>query len=190
MDVDDDLQCPVCLELYSYPIILPCSHVLCREPCAEHLFDFNFIRCPVCRDNCYVSGGISSLPRVIALENIISRYKDNQLKTWEQGRIMGYEYNSRQTGHCRSSSTSILPILLDFEDFLVFVWVDTLCADQSTFDQKAALLFWKRSLKERKKRKRKIKSKNLNLLSIKVSNRQRRKECQKILLCVNIVILH
>lgn len=80
MDVDDDLQCPVCLELYSYPIILPCSHVLCREPCAGHLFDFNFIRCPVCRDNCYVSGGISSLPRVIALENIISRYKDNQLK--------------------------------------------------------------------------------------------------------------
>lgn len=80
MDVDSDLQCPVCLELYSYPIILPCSHVLCREPCAEHLFDFNFIRCPVCRDNCYVSGGISSLPRVIALENIICRYKEDQLK--------------------------------------------------------------------------------------------------------------
>ncbi|XP_022346163.2 E3 ubiquitin-protein ligase Midline-1-like isoform X4 [Crassostrea virginica] len=75
MDVDSDLQCPICLELFSYPIILPCSHVLCRSPCAEHLFDFNFIRCPVCRDNCYVSGGISSLPRVIALENIIERYK-------------------------------------------------------------------------------------------------------------------
>ena len=75
VDVDNDLQCPICLELYTYPIILPCSHVLCRKPCAEHLFDFNFIRCPVCRDNCYVSGGINSLPRVIALENIIERYK-------------------------------------------------------------------------------------------------------------------
>ncbi|OWF56200.1 E3 ubiquitin-protein ligase MID2 [Mizuhopecten yessoensis] len=75
MEVDTDLQCPICLELFNYPIILPCSHVLCRSPCAEHLFDFNFIRCPVCRDNCYVSGGISSLPRVIALENIIERYK-------------------------------------------------------------------------------------------------------------------
>ena len=75
MDVDIDLQCPICLELFNYPIILPCSHVLCRSPCAEHLFDFNFIRCPVCRDNCYVSGGISSLPRVLALENIIERYK-------------------------------------------------------------------------------------------------------------------
>lgn len=80
VDVDNDLQCPICLELYTYPIILPCSHVLCRSPCAEHLFDFNFIRCPVCRDNCYVSGGIGSLPRVIALENIIERYKNEQKK--------------------------------------------------------------------------------------------------------------
>jgi len=80
VDVDNDLQCPICLELYTYPIILPCSHVLCRSPCAEHLFDFNFIRCPVCRDNCYVSGGISSLPRVIALENIIERYNKEKSK--------------------------------------------------------------------------------------------------------------
>lgn len=79
MEVDSDLQCPICLELYSYPIILPCSHVLCRAPCAEQLFDFNFIRCPVCRDNCYVSGGIGSLPRVIALENIIHRFKQKQI---------------------------------------------------------------------------------------------------------------
>ena len=80
VDVDNDLQCPICLELYTFPIILPCSHVLCRKPCAEHLFDFNFIRCPVCRDNCYVSGGINSLPRVIALENIIERYKAERKK--------------------------------------------------------------------------------------------------------------
>nr|KAG5704765.1 hypothetical protein BaRGS_005221 [Batillaria attramentaria] len=32
--------------------------------CCENLFDFNFIRCPVCRENCYISGGIGSLPRI------------------------------------------------------------------------------------------------------------------------------
>jgi len=42
-----ELQCPVCLELLSWPIILPCSHVLCRDPCAERLFVHGFIRCPV-----------------------------------------------------------------------------------------------------------------------------------------------
>ncbi|KAK6177390.1 hypothetical protein SNE40_015499 [Patella caerulea] len=73
MDVDHELKCPICLDLFTHPIILPCSHVLCRRPCAENIFDYNFIRCPVCRDSCYVSGGISSLPRVIALENIIEK---------------------------------------------------------------------------------------------------------------------
>ncbi|KAH3828595.1 hypothetical protein DPMN_130577 [Dreissena polymorpha] len=81
VDVDSDLQCPICLELYTYPIILPCSHVLCRSPCAEHLFDFNFIRCPVCRDKLLRQWRyIESLPRVIALENIIERYKKEQKK--------------------------------------------------------------------------------------------------------------
>lgn len=98
VDVDNDLQCPICLELYTYPIILPCSHVLCKSPCAEQLFDFNFIRCPVCRDNCYVSGGISSLPRVIALENIIERYKKEQKKDSSSA--------LSETGSKRSASTS------------------------------------------------------------------------------------
>jgi len=44
-----ELQCPVCLELLNWPIILPCSHVLCRDPCAERLFVHGFIRCPVSR---------------------------------------------------------------------------------------------------------------------------------------------
>lgn len=77
MERTPELECPICLDLYTYPIILPCSHVLCRSPCAENLFDFNFIRCPVCRDNCYVTGGLGSLPKVLALENIIDKVKNN-----------------------------------------------------------------------------------------------------------------
>ena len=67
----EEVQCPVCLEYFTAPIILPCSHVLCRSPCAERLFNNNIIRCPVCRDNSYVSGGVENLPRVFTLENII-----------------------------------------------------------------------------------------------------------------------
>src|SRR6218665_4047968 len=70
-----ELQCPVCLELLTWPIILPCSHVLCRAPCADRLFDHGFVRCPVCRDNSFVSGGIQNLPRVISLEHIIEHFR-------------------------------------------------------------------------------------------------------------------
>jgi hypothetical protein len=71
-----ELQCPICLEFFECPIILPCSHILCRSPCAQRLFDHGFVRCPVCRDNSFVSGGVASLPRVISLENIIESYRD------------------------------------------------------------------------------------------------------------------
>ncbi|GFR83777.1 E3 ubiquitin-protein ligase Midline-1-like [Elysia marginata] len=80
MEVVQDLTCPICLEFYTYPIILPCSHVLCRRPCAENIFEVNFIRCPVCRDNCYITGGITSLPRVIPLESIIEKVRAERKK--------------------------------------------------------------------------------------------------------------
>ncbi|KAL5014038.1 hypothetical protein ScPMuIL_008308 [Solemya velum] len=81
MEVDNDLQCPVCLELFTCPVILPCSHVLCRTPCAGNLFDYKFIRCPVCRENCHVTGGLESLPRVLALDSIVQRYKAERQQT-------------------------------------------------------------------------------------------------------------
>ncbi|XP_046336008.1 E3 ubiquitin-protein ligase Midline-1-like isoform X2 [Haliotis rufescens] len=98
MEVDSDLQCPICLELFSYPIILPCSHILCRSPCAENLFDYDFIRCPVCRDNCYISGGISSLPRVITLENIIDKYKAERRKDLEEQEALAISSETSSDG--------------------------------------------------------------------------------------------
>ena len=73
-EIVGELQCPICLEFLQHPLILPCAHVLCRNPCAVRLFNANFVRCPVCRDSSFVNGGVDSLPRVITLENIIDRY--------------------------------------------------------------------------------------------------------------------
>ena len=74
VELRDELVCPVCLDLYTVPVILPCSHVLCRA-CADRLFDHLFLRCPVCRERSYLSGGMESLPRVRTIENIITRYR-------------------------------------------------------------------------------------------------------------------
>ena len=83
----DELQCAVCLELFLCPIILPCSHILCKSPCTERLFNHGFLRCPVCRDNSLVIGGLDSLPRVIAIENIITRYRNEANAVSSQGDV-------------------------------------------------------------------------------------------------------
>ena len=76
----EELRCPICLDLFTAPIVLPCSHVLCQEPCASRLFHSGFIRCPVCRDTSFVIGGLRTLPRVISLDHIIQVCKEAQLK--------------------------------------------------------------------------------------------------------------
>ena len=40
-DIRDELQCPMCLELFQEPILLSCSHNLCLN-CVKRLADFQF----------------------------------------------------------------------------------------------------------------------------------------------------
>lgn len=42
-----DLTCPLCYKIYSDPVLLPCSHSLCRE-CLVATRQFNK-KCPLCR---------------------------------------------------------------------------------------------------------------------------------------------
>ncbi|KAH9510348.1 hypothetical protein Btru_042853 [Bulinus truncatus] len=103
MEIIPDLTCPVCLELYTHPVILPCGHVLCRTPCAENILDLAFIRCPVCRDKCYVSGGLSSLPRVISLDSIIDKLKISKQKrsaTYNKKKLPNSETQTKSYGAC------------------------------------------------------------------------------------------
>uniref|UniRef100_A0A3B3YT27 Tripartite motif-containing protein 35-like n=1 Tax=Poecilia mexicana TaxID=48701 RepID=A0A3B3YT27_9TELE len=46
---DDDLCCPVCLEIFKNPVILSCSHSFCKE-CLEKCWREKPVReCPVCK---------------------------------------------------------------------------------------------------------------------------------------------
>ncbi|XP_057694144.1 E3 ubiquitin-protein ligase TRIM39-like [Corythoichthys intestinalis] len=46
--VDQDLQCPTCLDIFKDPVILPCSHSFCRA-CLQQWWDREDRSCPVCR---------------------------------------------------------------------------------------------------------------------------------------------
>ncbi|XP_045169817.2 RING finger protein nhl-1-like [Mercenaria mercenaria] len=48
--IDDLLRCPICLDRYRTPRLLPCQHTFCQSPCLEQLVDrFYHIKCPECR---------------------------------------------------------------------------------------------------------------------------------------------
>ncbi len=36
--MEEELTCPVCLELYADPLMLPCSHSVCKK-CLQDIFD-------------------------------------------------------------------------------------------------------------------------------------------------------
>ncbi|XP_067305465.1 E3 ubiquitin-protein ligase TRIM35-like [Pseudorasbora parva] len=45
---EDDLQCPVCCDIFSDPVLLSCSHSVCRA-CYQQMCTRGFQECPVCR---------------------------------------------------------------------------------------------------------------------------------------------
>ncbi|XP_014915211.1 nuclear factor 7, brain-like isoform X1 [Poecilia latipinna] len=46
---DDDLCCPVCLEIFKDPVLLSCSHSFCKECLQKHWREKPGRECPVCR---------------------------------------------------------------------------------------------------------------------------------------------
>ncbi|XP_062305901.1 E3 ubiquitin-protein ligase TRIM35 [Osmerus eperlanus] len=63
---EEDLYCPVCIDIFSDPVLLTCSHSVCRS-CIQRCWDTSASReCPVCR--CRASK--HSPPSNLALKNL------------------------------------------------------------------------------------------------------------------------
>ncbi|KAL7840710.1 hypothetical protein AOLI_G00260330 [Acnodon oligacanthus] len=89
--LEKQLICPICLELFTKPVvILPCQHNLCRK-CANDIFQASNpylptrggtvtsggrFRCPSCRHEVVLDRhGVYGLQRNLLVENIIDMYK-------------------------------------------------------------------------------------------------------------------
>ncbi|CAL8406763.1 unnamed protein product [Arctogadus glacialis] len=92
--LEKQLSCPICLEMFTKPVvILPCQHNLCRG-CASDLYDSRnpyhysggVFRCPTCRFEVSLDRhGVYGLQRNLLVENIIDLYKQQQEQKGEGG---------------------------------------------------------------------------------------------------------
>ncbi|XP_020568192.1 tripartite motif-containing protein 55 isoform X2 [Oryzias latipes] len=94
-DLEKQLICPICLELFTKPVvILPCQHNLCRK-CANDFFQSSNpylstrtassggrFRCPSCRHEVVLDRhGVYGLQRNLLVENIIDMFKQQSSST-------------------------------------------------------------------------------------------------------------
>ncbi|XP_039516152.1 zinc-binding protein A33-like [Pimephales promelas] len=67
---EEDLRCPVCLDIFSHPVLLPCSHSVCKECFQRVCGERGRQECPVCGKT---STGLLP-PDNLALRNICESF--------------------------------------------------------------------------------------------------------------------
>ncbi|XP_028846828.1 E3 ubiquitin-protein ligase Midline-1 isoform X2 [Denticeps clupeoides] len=84
--LESELTCPICLELFDDPLLLPCAHSLCFT-CAHRILvshstpsepveSINAFQCPTCRYAITLTQrGLEGLKRNVTLQNIIERFQ-------------------------------------------------------------------------------------------------------------------
>ena len=72
--IEQLLRCPICLDRFKRPKLLPCQHTFCKSPCLEGLWGGyrRTIRCPECRMEHRVPiGGVDGFPNNITLSGFL-----------------------------------------------------------------------------------------------------------------------
>ena len=75
--LEEQITCPICLEHFSNPKVLPCFHSFCLQ-CLQHvLVEGNHsLPCPTCRSSCLVpDNGLASLPPSFIISSFMEVYE-------------------------------------------------------------------------------------------------------------------
>ncbi|XP_053386556.1 uncharacterized protein LOC123538869 isoform X2 [Mercenaria mercenaria] len=69
----EQLECPVCLDRYETPKVLPCQHTFCLQCLGRVVENRNVVRCPECRvEHIVPATGISGFPTNITIQRLLA----------------------------------------------------------------------------------------------------------------------
>lgn len=72
--LEEDLSCPVCCDIFKDPILLTCTHSICKD-CLQKFWSVKGSKeCPVCRKNDLGK----SLPLNLALKNLCETFQQER----------------------------------------------------------------------------------------------------------------
>ena len=114
LKLEEQLTCPVCLDLYTNPKILPCHHSLCQE-CLEGLpqerearGDTYYLSCPTCRQRIEVPiEGVGTFPVAFTLNNLKEITQSLKKKASNPQQVTCYNHDKPLEVFCETCKTVV-----------------------------------------------------------------------------------
>ena len=109
LKLEEQLTCPVCLDLYTNPKILPCHHSFCQE-CLEGLpqerearGDTYYLSCPTCRQRTEVPReGVGAFPVAFTLNNLKEITQSLRNKASDPQQVTCNDHDKPLDGFCET----------------------------------------------------------------------------------------
>ena len=112
--VEDQITCPICMEHFTDPRVLPCFHsycLTCLQRVPNDLVEGNYsLPCPTCRSTCPVPDkGLASLPPSFVVNNLVEVY-DLMKKASAHQHVSCHNCdNTNADGYCKQCATFLCP---------------------------------------------------------------------------------
>ncbi|KAI8484734.1 hypothetical protein Bbelb_374970 [Branchiostoma belcheri] len=106
-----DLKCPICLDLLTVPVLmLPCQHNFCQA-CLRDMFQGPYrsrrIRCPVCREEFWLSRGVDGVARNRLAEKVLQTWQEEQAKPKPKTTVCADHPDERVNLFCQTDDRAI-----------------------------------------------------------------------------------